>query len=245
MKYGDQMYLQRIKIDSEKFPVHDTFPFNIKAFQTTQDLEIRSKIVFFSGENGVGKSALLDAIARKCAFMPWGGSKTHRSHSNPYETQLAHFIKLDFRTRPKYGFHFRAEVFFNFASSLDDILLDDPDRKQYFGGGSLNAKSHGESFLTFFQSYSFNIDGLYLIDEPESALSPRSQVEFVKILMRNVRSSNKQYFIATLSPIILACPDAQIFSFDETGINSISFCNTDVYNLYKSFIDDPGGAYRS
>ena len=78
MKYGDQMYLQRIKIDSEKFPVHDTFPFNIKAFQTTQDLEIRSKIVFFSGENGVGKSALLDAIARKCAFMPWGGSKTHR-----------------------------------------------------------------------------------------------------------------------------------------------------------------------
>ena len=194
------MYLQRIKIDSEKFPVRDTFPFNIKAFQATEDLEIESKIVFFSGENGVGKSALLDAIARKCGLMPWGGSKTHRFHSNPYETQLAQFIKLYFSTRPKYGFHFRAEVFFNFASSLDDILLDDPDRSQYYGGSSLNAKSHGESFLTFFQSYSFNIDGLYLLDEPESALSPRSQVEFVKILMRNVRSSNKQVLHSYIIP---------------------------------------------
>ncbi len=239
------MYLTGIKIENHRFPVRDVFPFNVKVFQATQDLEFKSNIVLFSGENGVGKSALLDAIARKCGFMPWGGSKTHRSHSNAYETQLANFIKLDFRTRPKYGFHFRAEVFFNFASSLDDILLDDQGRRQYFGGGSLNAQSHGESFLTFFKSYSFNIDGLYLIDEPESALSPLSQVEFVKVLIRNVNSSNKQYFIATLSPIILACPGAQIFSFDGTEITSVSFRDTNVYNLYKSFIDDPEGVYRS
>ncbi|MCL5126025.1 MAG: AAA family ATPase [Deltaproteobacteria bacterium] len=237
------MYLRNITIENSRFPVRDTFPFNISAFKVNQRLEIESSIVFFSGDNGVGKSALLDAIARKCGFLPWGGSKIHRAHSNPYETQLANFIKLDFQERPKYGFHFRAEVFFNFASSLDDVLLDDPGRREYFGGASLNAQSHGESFLTFFQSYAFDIDGLYLIDEPESALSPRSQIEFVKTLVRNVKCSNKQYIVATLSPIILACPEAQIFGFDETGIKSLSFRDTGVYNLYKRFIDDPDGAF--
>ncbi|MGC8603352.1 MAG: AAA family ATPase [Desulfomonilaceae bacterium] len=239
------MFLKGIKIQNDKFPVYDAFPFNIKALLNADNLQIKSKIAFFSGENGVGKSALLDAVARRCGFLPWGGSKTHKSHSNPYETQLANFIKLDFKTKPNYGFHFRAEVFFNYASSLDDILLDDPDRREYFGGGSLNAQSHGESFLTFFHSYAFNIDGLYLIDEPESALAPRGQIEFVKTLLRNIKSSNKQYIIATLSPIILACPGAQIMGFDEFGIKTLSFRNTSVYNLYKGFIDNPEAAYRS
>ncbi|MGC8658890.1 MAG: AAA family ATPase, partial [Desulfomonilaceae bacterium] len=194
------MYLKKITIENDRFPVRNAYPFNIGAFGKNQCLEIDSSIVFFCGENGVGKSAMLDAIARKCGFMPWGGSKIHRSHSNPYETQLANFIKLDFLQRPKYGFHFRAEAFFNFASSLDDILLDDPDRKQYFGGASLNAQSHGESFLSFFQSYAFDIDGLYLVDEPKSALAPSSQIDFVKTLVRNVKYSRKQYIVATLSP---------------------------------------------
>lgn len=237
------MYLTGIRLFNDKFPVNDVFPFNINAFKSTGYLEIKSPIVLFCGENGVGKSALLDAIARKCGFLPWGGSKTHRAHLNPYETQLANFIRLDFTIRPRYGFHFRAEAFFNYASSLDDILLDDPERSRYFGGCSLNARSHGESFLTFFRSYSFQIDGLYLIDEPESALSPRSQIEFVKVLLRNTASSNKQYLIATLSPIILGCPNAQIFSLDESEIKPVSFRETNVYKLYSDFIDDPEGFY--
>ncbi len=192
----------------------------------------------------MGKSALLDAIARKCGLMPWGGSKTHKVHSNPHETQLAKFIKLDFSARPKYGFHFRAEAFFNFASSLDDILVDDPGRRKYFGGGSLNAQSHGESFLTFFQSYSFKIDGLYVIDEPEAALSPANQVEFVRVLLSNVGSSNKQYLIASLSPIILGCPGAQIFGFQKTGIAPVNFRDTKIFKLYESFVKDPSGFYE-
>lgn len=237
------MFLTGIGFMSDRFPVQDVFPFNIKAFQTTGHIELTSRICFFSGENGVGKSALLDSIARKCGYLPWGGTKTHRVHSNPYESQLAKFVRLDFAVKPKYGFHFRAEAFFNFASSLDDIIVDDPDRIGYFGGQSLNAQSHGESFLSFFKSYSCGIDGLYLIDEPESALSPKSQVEFVRVLLSNVSSSNKQYLIATLSPIILACPGAQIFSFDGSEIKAIPFRDTQVFKLYKNFMDDPEGFF--
>lgn len=235
------MFLTGIEILSNRFPVRDAFPFNIKAFQTTPRIGLNSRISIFSGENGAGKSALLDSIARKCGFLPWGGSKTHKAHSNPYEAQLANFVKLQFAVKPKYGFHFRAEAFFNFAASLDDIILDDPGRIDYFGGHSLNAQSHGESFISFFRSFSCSLDGLYVIDEPESALSPQSQVEFVKVLLRKVSSSDKQYLIATLSPIILACPGAEIFSFEESAIKATPLQETKVFKLYKDFMDDPEG----
>ena len=96
---------------------------------------------------------------------------------------LANHLKLTLEPRHSYGFHFRAEAFLNFASSLDDIILDDPARDHYFGGKSLNVVSHGESFLTFFKSYSCQLDGLYLFDEPEAALSPQNQLEFARTLL--------------------------------------------------------------
>ncbi len=114
------------------------------------------------------------------------------------------------RSRHPYGFHFRAETFFNFASSLDDIFLDDPARDQYFGGRSLNTLSHGESFLSFFRGYSFQLDGLYLLDEPEAGLSPQNQAEFINIIRESIARGNRQYIIATHSPIMLGCPEAQI-----------------------------------
>ncbi|MBI5248872.1 MAG: AAA family ATPase [Desulfomonile tiedjei] len=233
------MYLQSITINREKFPTLDAFPFNVPAFQETDHIEINSNIIFFVGRNGTGKSALLDAIARVGGFLPWGGSKTHRVHNNPYETKLANFISLKMRRRHPYGFHFRAETFFNYASSLDDILLDDPARDEYFGGCSLNTLSHGESFLTFFSGYSFQLDGLYLLDEPEAALSPQNQADFVNMIRKSSANGKKQYIIATHSPIILGCPDVQILNFDAPGIKNIEYKQTDSYRFYKEFLDDP------
>lgn len=233
------MYLKSILIDRSRFPVSDRYPFNIRVIKETGRIDIGSPVTFFTGENGTGKSALLDAVARKSGFLPWGGSKIHRAHHNPFETQLANYTNLDLKPRRPYGFHFRAEAFFNFAASLDDILLDDPGRDEYYGGGSLNVLSHGESFLAFFRGYSFQLDGLYIMDEPEAALSPRNQVEFVRILMENMISGNKQYLIATLSPIILACPGAQILSFDTPTIQPVGFEQTATYIFYKSFFADP------
>jgi predicted ATPase len=203
-------------------------------------MDFTSSISFLVGENGCGKSALLDAIARKSGFLPWGGTKIHKVHHNPYETRLADYLTPAFDPRHPYGFHFRAETFFNFAGSLDDILMDDPRRDKYYGGGSLNVLSHGESFLSFFRGYSFQLDGLYLLDEPEAALSPAGQIEFVRILLDSVQSGRKQFIIATHSPIIMGCPGGRILEFDDPPIRQVGYVETPHYRLYKDFLDDPG-----
>jgi predicted ATPase len=238
------MYLKTVEIASKEFPTRSQFPFNVPAFQLTERIELKSPIAVFVGENGTGKSAMLDAIARKSGFLPWGGSKIHRAHANPYETQLANYLKLQFDPKHRYGFHFRAETFFNFAASLDDILLDDPNRDKYFGGGSLNVLSHGESFLAFFQGYSFQLDGLYLLDEPESALSPRNQLDFVRHIRDSVQKGGKQYIIASHSPIILGCPGAQILKFDSAPIATIEYTESAPYTFYSEFLRNPGNFFQ-
>lgn len=239
------MYLRAIEIQRERFPTKEKFPFNVPTFQGTSRIEFSSPIAFFVGENGTGKSALMDAIARKSGFLPWGGTKIHKVHNNPYETQLANYITLEWRPRHNYGFHFRAEAFFNFAASLDDIILDDPRRDVYFGGGSLNAVSHGESFMSFFKGYSFQLDGLYLLDEPEAALSPKSQLEFVKFMINSVQNGRKQYIIASHSPVILGCPGAQLLSFDVPPIRQIDYIQSGPYLFYQRFMKDPYEFYNS
>ncbi|MDQ1237943.1 MAG: family ATPase [Thermodesulfobacteriota bacterium] len=234
------MYVTSLDIHSERFPVKDVFPFNVRALNSTSRIEFAGPITFLTGANGTGKSALLDAMARKSGFLPWGGSKVHSSHKNPFENKLAGFVSLGIQTWRPYGFHFRAEAFFNFAASLDDIIIDDPGRETYYGGKSLNVLSHGESFLAFFGGYSFQLDGLYMLDEPEAALSPENQLEFVKILRNNAASGKKQYIIATLSPIILACPGSQILSFDNGAIQPIRYEECSTYRFYKEFIEEPG-----
>jgi len=233
------VFLKSVEIQSDSFPVRDTFPFNIDVLRTPQRVDIPAPITFFVGQNGTGKSALLDAIARKCGFLPWGGSKVHRSHDNPYETALANHISLRVGPRPQYGFHFRAEAFFNFASSLDDIFLSDHDRRHFYGGNSLNVLSHGESFLSFFGSYSFQLEGLYLLDEPEAALSPQNQVEFARMLLEGAEKGNRQFVIATHSPIILGSPGAHILSFDSSPIRPITYRETAHYAFYRDFLSDP------
>ena len=200
------MYLRSVTFNAEGFPTRDVYPFNIRVFQSTNRIELTSPVTILVGQNGSGKSALLDAIARRSGMLPWAATSMHRSHGNPYESQLANYISLQFDPRHPYGFHFRAEAFFNFAASLDDIILDDPKRDTYFGGKSLNVLSHGESFLAFFKSYSFQLAGLYLVDEPEAALSPRNQLAFVRTVYEASCKGNMQYVIATHSPIVMACP---------------------------------------
>jgi predicted ATPase len=233
------MYIKSISIHADRFPTREVYPFNIPVFQFASQLQVSAPVTIFVGQNGSGKSALMDAVARRCRMLPWGGSKIHKSHDNPLETQLADHISLGFEVRHPYGFHFRAEAFFNFAASLDDMMLDDPVRKRYFGGKSLNMMSHGESFLSFFKSYSFGLEGLYLVDEPEAALSPRNQVEFVRTILEGVRSGKRQYMVATHSPVILACPGACLLSFDGPVIQPTVFRKTRHYTFYKAFLDAP------
>ena len=135
------------------------------------------------------------------------------------------------------GSLFRAETFHDFADFLDDVALCDPGRLKYHGGHILNMLSHGEGILAYF-SGRYHIKGLYLLDEPESALSPSSQVAFLKLLQQLEADGHAQFIMATHSPILLAYPGAQIFSFDAPRIEEVEYEDTAHYKLYKQFFTD-------
>jgi predicted ATPase len=189
------------------------------------------------GENGSGKSTLLEAITKKCGYMMWGKIKRHISHDNPYETRLSDFIQITWADDSVPGSLFRAETFRDFADFLDDVAMCDPGRLQYHGGHILNTLSHGESILSYFGGRC-QIKGLYLLDEPESAFSPTTQIQFLKLLHEIEAQGHAQFIIATHSPILLAYPGAQIFSFDASRIQEIGYEDTVHYKLYKQFFTD-------
>jgi predicted ATPase len=189
------------------------------------------------GENGTGKSTLLEAITRKCGIHIWEKPRRHIAHNNPYETRLADYISVRWANGSVPGSLFRAETFRNFADFLDDVALCDPGRLKYHGGHLLNTLSHGEAILTYF-SGRYHIKGLYLLDEPETALSPTSQVRFLKILRQLEEAGHTQFIMATHSPILLSYPGAQIFNFDSPCIQEIDYEQTEHYRLYKQFFTD-------
>jgi len=231
------VHLVRVRINSDNYPISRCYPFNIPALRETPELTFRGPITFFVGENGSGKSTLLEAIARRCSIPLWDKPRRHVAHNNPYETSLADYVTVMWANGIVPGSLFRAETFRDFADFLDDVALCDPGRLKYHGGHILNTLSHGEAILTYF-SGRYHIKGLYLLDEPESALSPSSQVKFLRLLQRLEAEGHAQFIMATHSPILLAFPGAQIFSFDPPRIQEVDYEDTIQYRLYKQFFTD-------
>ncbi|MFQ6100453.1 MAG: AAA family ATPase [Anaerolineae bacterium] len=231
------MHITKVRINSENYPTSYYYPFNLSILRETSELTFRRPVAFFVGENGTGKSTLLDAITRKCGIHIWDKPRRHVAHHNPYETRLADYITVTWTNGRVPGSLFRAETFRDFADFLDDVALCDPGRLKYHGGRILNTLSHGEAILSYF-SGRYHIEGLYLLDEPESALSPSSQVRFLKLLQRLETGGHAQFIMATHSPILLAYPGAQIFSFDSSRIEEMDYEETMHYKLYKQFFTD-------
>jgi predicted ATPase len=231
------MHLIKVRIHSDHYPTDRIYPFNLPILRETPELTFRKPVVFFVGENGSGKSTLLEAITRKCGINLWDKPKRHLAHSNPYETKLADYITVTWSDGCVPGSLFRAETFYGFADFLDDVALCDPGRLKYHGGKLLNLLSHGEGILSYF-SGRYHIKGLYLLDEPESALSPSSQVAFLKLLQQLEADGHAQFIMATHSPILLAYPGAQIFGFDSARIEEVEYEDTVHYKLYKQFFTD-------
>jgi predicted ATPase len=208
------------------------YPFNIRAFSHGLDLTLRTPITFFVGENGSGKSTLLEAVAECCGFNPEGGNRDHHRATFATRSPLAQALRLTWRPKVTEGFFMRAESFYNFATYLEDVS----DFRAY-GGKSLHAQSHGESFISLF-AHRFE-QGIYILDEPEAALSPQRQLSFLKIIHDLATPGHAQFLIATHSPILLAYPGAVLFDLDGDTIQEIAFRETRHYLLTRDFLNSP------
>ena len=218
------------------------FPWSIPAVRALCErgrLDLHPAVTFLVGENGSGKSTLLEAIADHEGLRHEGGSRNMSDPRRPHETALGRTLRFN-RGRGHDGnsdaFFLRAESFYNVATLIDELKVQD----SY--GGSLHAKSHGESFLALLE-HRFRGNGLYLMDEPESALSPQRQLAFLALLDDYVRDGS-QFVIATHSPILMAYPHATILQFDEGGVGPVKYEETEHYRVTKAFLDCPARMLR-
>ena len=231
------MHISHVTVHSDKFPTTEHYPFTLKVFHQETTLYFETPVTFFMGENGTGKSTLLEAIADKCKIYSWQGVARMRYNKSPYERDLYKVITVNRTNGSVPGSFFSSRMFRNFAKVLDEWATSDPKILDYFGGKSLMAQSHGQSLMSFFGSR-FKIKGIYLLDEPETALSPKSQLELLRILNAMGKAGHAQFIIATHSPILLACPGSVIYSFDHHPIRPMAYEETDYYRIYKAFMTD-------
>ncbi len=232
------IYLKQVDILSEKFPVLDCYPFNLDLFQNTDKVRFDTPITLFCGENGTGKSTLLRAIAIRCGIHIWQNDSSLRYEPNPYEEDLYKTICVQWKDRPVPGSFFGSQIFSQFTKNLEEWAIGDAKMFNYFGGKSLITQSHGQSLMSYFQSR-YSIKGLYFLDEPETALSPSSLIELLNLLIKTSLQGHAQFIIVTHSPLLLACPDSCIYSFDNPAIESIDYEDTEYYKLYKTFMNRP------
>jgi predicted ATPase len=238
------MHLERVTIHPDKYPLRDRYPFNLPIFSQPQYIPFTTPVTLFVGENGTGKSTLLEALARSCGIHIWRDVSRSRFENNPYEDQFHRCLSVTWTSGRVPGSYFGSAIFHHFAQILDEWAAADPGQLRYFGGKSLLTQSHGQSLLSFFRSR-YRLKGLYLLDEPETALSPRSQIDLLEILTNADDGRDAQFIIATHSPLLLACPGAVIYSFDATPIKTLTYEETGHYRIYKSFMEDRRRFLRS
>jgi predicted ATPase len=231
------MHVTEIRLRRDKYPTLDHYPFNLELFHKTGCITLGTPVTFFVGENGTGKSTLLEALARKSGIHIWQGLERTRYEQNAYEDLLYRCLDLEWTDGYVPGSFFGADTFKHLAQNLDQWAADDPGILKYFGGKSLMTQSHGQSLMSYFKSR-YQRKGLYLLDEPETALSPRNLLKLLNILNDMGRAGHAQFIIASHSPILLACPGAAIYSFDRIPLEEIAYEDTEYYQVYKRFMED-------
>jgi predicted ATPase len=229
-------FLHRVETLPEKIQPAE-YPFNIPAFSHGINLAFRSKVTFFVGENGSGKSTLLEALADCCGFNPEGGNRDHHRATFAERSPLAQALRLTWRPKVTEGFFMRAESFYNFATYIDEV--SDP---RAYGGKSLREQSHGESFIALFVNR-FE-QGIYILDEPEAALSPQRQLSFLRIVHDLATPGHAQFIIATHSPIVLSYPGAVLFNLDGDTIEEVSYRETKHFLITRDFLNSPESFYK-
>lgn len=228
------IHLKSITLSPEQYPTEEHYPFNLPLFHQTEMVRFSSQVTFFVGENGSGKSTLLRAIAQRCGIHIWKRDEGVRIKANAYEDELYKYIHPVWSNGHVSGSFFGSDIFRDFSHFLDEWAINDPGILKYFGGNSLITQSHGQSLMSLFKAR-YRIKGLYLLDEPETALSPNSQLELLEIFQEMGQAGQAQFIVATHSPILMSCPGADILSFDHVPVKRIRYEDTDHYRVYKKF----------
>jgi predicted ATPase len=211
------------------------YPFALPVVRNLDVLRLDSPVTFFIGENGAGKSTLLEAVAVGYGFNAEGGSRNfHFATSETHSELYKHLVLEKGVKRPKDGYFLRAESFYNVASEIDRMGVEDS-----YGGQSLHRRSHGESFMSLALDRFFG-NGLYLLDEPEAALSPSRQLSLI-VRMNELVRQGSQFLIATHSPILMAFPGARIYHLGEDGIKPVAYRDTEHHQVAKYFLNNPEG----
>jgi predicted ATPase len=214
----------------------DAYPFSIPAIQLLHELPIDPHVTLFAGENGSGKSTLVEAIALAAGFNAEGGSRNMTVSTRPSHSPLHKHLRLVRGTRrPRNGYFLRAESFFNVATHVEEV--GGPAVASH-GGRSLHAQSHGESFISLVKNR-FGPNGLYVLDEPEAALSMRGNLALMR-RMHDLVAEGSQFIVSTHSPILLGYPNAKIYVLSDDGIAETPYEETEVFELTRSFLGDRG-----
>jgi predicted ATPase len=230
-------FLKRLAVLPERMQA-GAYPFDLPILEEGRlAFDFERSITFFVGDNGTGKSTLLEAIARQCGFGVRGGSRNQAHRDGDVQPDLAAALRLSWLPKVTTGFFLRAESFFDFASYIDEL---GPEGQAPYGGKSLHAQSHGQSFFALFENrLNHRRSAIYLLDEPEAALSPQRQIEFLGLLRAWEKSGMAQLIIATHSPIIMSYPGAALLSFDGGRIHAVDYRETDHYRVTRRFLMDP------
>ncbi len=225
-QFAGRVTLLRDKVDS-----FDRYPFALPVVRTLDFIDLHPKVTFLVGENGSGKSTLLEAIAIALGFNPEGGSANFNFGTRDSHSELHEYLRIakGYR-RHRNGFFLRAESWFNVATQIDELGVT-----EFYGGRSLHEQSHGESFMALLKNR-FKPDGLYLLDEPEAALSPARQIEALSRIHELVLQDS-QFVIATHSPILMAYPDALILHCGPTGLQPIRYEDTEHFRITRDFLN--------
>ncbi|TGE34655.1 AAA family ATPase [Desulfosporosinus sp. Sb-LF] len=234
-----RQYIRYIELDRSKVPSFSQYPFNLPAVKNLDKLLLHPKVTFVVGENGSGKSTILESIAVAYGFNAEGGTKNFGFSSRATHSDLNNYVKVvKGIKKPRTGFFLRAESFYNFASNIDDLdseMSFGPPLIDSYGGRSLHEQSHGESFFAVFLNR-FSGEGIYILDEPEAALSPSRQMSMLTRIHELVRKGS-QFIIATHSPVIMAYPDAMIYQIKDE-IEQVSYEETEHYQVMRTFLNN-------
>ena len=228
----------RVTLLRDRVASFDRYPFSLPAIRTFESIELHPRMTFLVGENGSGKSTLLEALAVSLGFNPEGGSRNFNFSTRASHSELHEYLRIAKGIRrPRDGFFLRAESWFNLGTEIEHLDAEPapgPPIINSYGGRSLHEQSHGESFMALLKKR-FRGNGLYLLDEPEAALSPTRQIEALQRFHELVQQGS-QFVIATHSPILMAYPDALILQCTPSGIGPVRYEDTEHFRVTRDFL---------